>query len=59
MIRRNLGVSDRSVLVWFQHDNKETDVTDLTLRFVTKVAKLIQGEFPSRISLTSPKILVP
>ena len=53
----NLGVSDRSVFVSFQHYNEETDGTGLTLRFVARVEKPIQGEFPSRTSLTSPKIL--
>ena len=57
-IRPNLCVSNLSVFVWFQHDNKETDGTDLTLRFVARVEKPIKGEFPSRTSLTSPKILV-
>ena len=57
-IRPNLCVSDLSVLVWFQHDNKETDGTTLTLRFVARVEKPIQDEFSSRTSLTSPKILV-
>ena len=57
-IRPNLCVSDLSIFVWFQHDNKETDGTDLTLRFVARVEKPVQGEFPSRTSLTSPKILV-
>ena len=58
MIRLNLCVSDLSVLVWYQHGNKETDGTDITLRFVARVEKPIQGEFPSRTSVTSPKILV-
>ena len=58
MIRPNLCVSDLSAFVWFQHDNEETSGTDLTLRFVARVEKRIQGEFPSRTSLTSPKILV-
>ena len=59
-IRPNLCVSDLSVFVWFQHDNKETNGIDLTLRFVARVEKPIQGEFSSscRTSLTSPKILV-
>ena len=57
-IRPNLCVSDLSIFVWFKHDNKETDGTNLTLRFVARVDKPIQGEFPSRTSLTSPKILV-
>ena len=57
-IQPNLGVSDLSVFVWFQHDNKETDGTDLTLRFVARVEKPIQGKFPSKTSLTSPKVLV-
>ena len=47
-IRPNLSISDLSVFVWFQHDNKETDGTDLTLRFVARVEKAIQGEFPSK-----------
>ena len=42
-IRPNLCVSDLSVFVWFQHDNKETDGTDLTLRFLARVEKPIQG----------------
>ena len=54
----NLCVSDLSVVVWFQHDNKETDGPNLTLRFVARVEEPIQGEFSSRASLTSPKILV-
>ena len=54
----NLCVSKLSVFVWFQHDNEETDGTDLTLRFVARVEKPIQGELPSRTSLTSLKILV-
>ena len=57
-IRPNLCISDLSVFVWFQHDNKETNCIDLTLRFVARVEKPIQGEFSSRTSLTSPKILV-
>ena len=57
-IRPNLCVSDLSVFLWFQHDNKETNGIDLTLRFVARVEKPIQGEFSSRTSLTSPKILV-
>ena len=57
-IRPNLCVSDLSVFVWFQHDNKETNGIDLTLRFVARVEKPNQGEFSSRTSLTSPKILV-
>ena len=57
-IRPNLCVSDLSVFVWFQHDNKEMDGTTLTLRFVARVEKPIQGEFSSRTSLTSSKILV-
>ena len=64
-IRPNLSVSDLSVFVWFQHDNKDgatlssrTDGATLTLRFVERVEKPIQGEFSSRTSLTSPKILV-
>ena len=47
-IQPNLYVSDLSVFVWFQRDNKEKDATDLTLRFVERVEKPIQGEFPSR-----------
>ena len=57
-IRPNLCVSDLSVFVWLQHNNKETDGTTLTLRLVARVEKPIQGEFSSRTSLTSPKILV-
>ena len=57
-IRPNLCVSDLSVFVRFWHDNKEMDGTILTLRFVARVEKPIQGEFSSRTSLTSPKILV-
>ena len=57
-IRPNLCVSDLSVFVWFQHDNKETDGTNLTLKFVARVEKPIKGEFSSRTSLTSPEILV-
>ena len=57
-IRPNLCASDLSVFVWFQLDNKEMDGTNLTLRFVARVEKPIQGEFSSRTSLTSPKILV-
>ena len=57
-IRPNLCVSDLSVCVWFQHDNKETDGKNLTLRFIARVEKPIQGEFSSRASLTSTKILV-
>ena len=57
-IRPNLFVSGLSVFVWFQHDNKETNGIDLTLRFLARVEKPIQGEFSSRTSLTSPKILV-
>ena len=53
-IRPNLCVSDRSVFVLFQHDNEETEGTKLTLRFVARVEKPSQGEFPSRTSLTSP-----
>ena len=49
-IRPNLCVSDLSVFVWFQHDNKETHGTNLTLRFVARVEKPIQGEFSSRTS---------
>ena len=30
--------------MWFQHDTKETDGTDLTLKFVGRVEKPIQGE---------------
>ena len=56
-IRSNLCVSDLPVFVWFQHDNKETDGTNLTLRFAARVEKPIQGEVSSRTSLTSPKIL--
>ena len=58
MIWPNLWVSDLSVFVWFQHDNKDTDGTDPTLRFVARVEKPIQGELPSTTSLTSSKILV-
>ena len=55
----NLCVSDLSVFcVVPAHDNKETDGTTLTLRFVARVEKPIQGEFSSTTSLTSPKILV-
>ena len=54
----NLCVSDLSIFVWFQHDNKETGGTNLTLRFVARVEKPIKGEFPYRTSLTSPKIFV-
>ena len=54
----NLCVSDLSVFEWFQHDKKETDGTNLTLRFVARVEKPIQGEFSSRTALISPKILV-
>ena len=57
-IQTNLGISDRSVFVWFKHDNKERDGTDLTLKFVTRVEEPIQGELPSRTSLTSLKIEV-
>ena len=57
-IRPNLGISDRSVFVLFQQYSEETDGTDLTLRFVARVEKPIQGEFPSRTPLTSPKSLV-
>ena len=57
-IQPNSCISDLSVFVWFQHDNKETDGTDLTLRFAARAEKPIQGEFPSRTSLTSLKILV-
>ena len=55
-IQPNLCVSDLSVFMWFQHDNKEMDDTDLTFRLVARVEKPIQGEFPIRTSLTSPKI---
>ena len=48
MIRPNLCISDLSVFVSFQHEDKETDGTDLTSRFVAKVKKPIQGDFPSR-----------
>ena len=44
--------------MWFQHDNKETDGTGLTLGFVATFEKPIQGEFPSRTALTSLKVLV-
>ena len=57
-IRPNLCLSDPSEFVWFQHDNKETDGATLTSRFVARVEEPIQGEFSSRTSLTSPKILV-
>ena len=57
-IRPNLFVLDLSVFVWFLHDNKETDGTDLTLRFEARVEKPIQGGCPSRTSFTSLKILV-
>ena len=57
-IQPNLGISDQSIFVWFKHYNEKTDGTDLTLRFVARVEKPIQGEFPSRTSLTSPKILI-
>ena len=43
--------------MWFQNYNEDTDGTDLTLRFVARIEKPIQGEFPSS-TLTSPKILV-
>ena len=46
-IRPNSCVSDLSVFLWFQHDSKETESTDLTLRSVARVEKPIQGEFPS------------
>ena len=57
-IRPNLCISDLSVFVRFQHDNKEMDGTNLTLRFVARVEKPSQGEFSSRTALISPKILV-
>ena len=56
-IRPNLCVSDLSVFVWFQHDHKETDGIYLSLRFVARAEKPIQGEFLSITSLTSPKNL--
>ena len=31
-----------STYVWFQHDNKEMDDTDLTLRLVARVEEPIQ-----------------
>ena len=57
-MRPDLCVSDLSLFVWLQLDNKQTDGADLTLRFVARVGKPIQGEFPSRTSLTSPNIVV-
>ena len=42
--------------MWFLNDNKETDGTDLTLRFVARVEKPIQGEFPFRASFLSENL---
>ena len=56
--RPNLCVLELSVFVRFLPDNKETDGAYFTLRFVARVEKPIQGEFPSKTSFTSSKILV-
>ena len=44
-----LGIPDLSIFVGFQHDNKQTDDADLTVRFVAWVKEPVQGKFLSKI----------
>ena len=57
MLQSDLSIPDLPLLVSFQHDNKEIDDADLTVRLVAQVEKPIQREFPSKASLTSSKNL--